>query len=467
LATFGFPETRQRHGIPRAWARADIAPTIEDFMATQSSSNETKATPTKPLPRAPLAEIPAMPSESVLRRFVEHVPVAAAMFDRQMRYLLVSRRWYADFDFLPPNLEGLCHYDVVPIAEQWGERHRRALTGEDMATVETSFVRPDNGKTEWITTQSLPWTRDDGEIGGILIFAERITAKKEAEVAEERRQALLRHQQKMEALGTLAGGIAHEINSPIQYISDNLAFLENAVSDIVRLIDAYRGALAECSPPPEIKRHVAEAERTADLAFLYAETGESVRQALTGIRSISRIVSAIKTFSHPGHFERSPVDINAVIRDAVVVSRNQWKHLATVEEDLDEPLPLVMGHGDQLGQSVLNLIVNSLQAIEDAGKTGKGRILLSSRSFADRVEIRVEDDGIGIPAHLIDKIYDPFFTTKAPGRGTGQGLSIAHAIVTRGHGGTIRCESEPGRFTRFTICLPLGSPVPEAGETSP
>ncbi len=417
------------------------------------------------LPRASLAEIPAMPSESVLRRFVEHVPVAAAMFDRQMRYLLASRRWYADFDFLPPRLEGLCHYDVVPVAEQWRDRHALALAGEDMPVVEVSFERPDNGKTEWITTQSLPWTRDDGEVGGILIFAELITAKKEAAAAEERRQALWLHQQKMEALGTLAGGIAHEINSPIQYISDNLAFLENAVGDIVRLVDAYRGALAECEVPPDIRQHLHKAEQAADLAFLHAETGESVHQALSGIRSISRIVSAIKTFSHPGNFERAPVDLNAVIRDAVVVSRNQWKLLAEIEEDLDEALPPILGHGDQLGQVLLNLIVNSLQAIEDAGTSGKGHIRLYSRDLGDRAEIRVEDDGIGIPAHHLGKIFDPFFTTKAPGRGTGQGLSIAHAIVVRGHGGSIRGESDPGRLTRFTIELPyrISPPDDEGG----
>lgn len=418
-------------------------------MGQQNSTN-----PTVSAGHGNIRTTEAMPHESLLRRFVEHVPVAAAMFDREMRYLLVSRRWYSDFTFLPRRLEGLCHYDVVPPAEQWRERHRRALAGEDMPPVEVSFVRPDNGQTEWIVTQSLPWTQEDGAIGGILIFAEIVTARREAEAAEEQRQATLRHQQKMEALGTLAGGIAHEINSPIQYISNNLGFLETAVADIVRLVDAYRGALAESSPPPEVKHHIAGAERAADLAFLHAEVGESVRQALAGVRSISRIVTAIKTFSHPGTAERAPVDVNSVIRDAVVVSHNQWKHVAEVEEDLDDSLPAILGHGDQLGQVVLNLIVNALHAIEDAGKPGKGRIRLSSHDRTDGLEIRVEDNGIGVPPHLIDKIFEPFFTTKAPGRGTGQGLSIAHSIVARGHGGTIRCESDPGRYTRFTIRLP-------------
>ncbi|WP_337995711.1 sensor histidine kinase [Oleispirillum naphthae] len=402
----------------------------------------------------PMAKGAPSAYDSLLRRFVEHVPVAAAMFDRDMRYLLASRRWRSDFGFLPERLEGRCHYDLVDVPPDWKERHRRALAGEDMPPVEIFFTRPDTGRVEWMITQSLPWTREDGEIGGILIFAQIITARKEAEAAAESRQASLQHQQKMEALGTLAGGIAHEINSPIQYISDNLGFLSGAVGDLSGLVALYREALAAAGPPPETRQRIAGAEAAIDLPFLASESGEAVAQALSGVRAISRIVTAIKTFSHPGHADPMPVDINGVIRDAVVVSRNQWKPVAEVEEDLDETMPLILGHGDQLGQVVLNLIVNAMHAIEDADRAGRGRIRLSSRACGDHAEIRIEDNGSGIPAHLIGRIFEPFFTTKAPGRGTGQGLSIVHAIVARGHGGEVKVESDPGHFTRFTVSLP-------------
>ncbi len=137
-----------------------------------------------------------------------------------------------------------------------------------------------------------------------------------------------------------------------------------------------------------------------------------------------------------------------------MVSCNQWKHLADIEENLDDSMPVILGHGDQLGQVVLNLIVNAIHAIEDAKKSGHGTIRLSSYARQGHAIIQVEDNGIGIPQHLINKIFEPFYTTKAPGRGTGQGLSIAHTIVTRGRSGEIHCESAPGHFTRFTISLP-------------
>lgn len=402
----------------------------------------------------PQAKGAATAYDSLLRRFIEHVPVAAAMFDRDMRYLLASRRWRSDFSFLPERLEGLCHYDLIDVPAAWKERHRRALAGEDMPPVEISLPRPDTGRIEWMITQALPWTREDGTIGGILIFAQIITARKEAEAEAKNRQANLQHQQKMEALGTLAGGIAHEINSPIQYISDNLDFLSGAMRDLSGLVSLYREALNETGPQPQTRSRIAEAEAAIDLPFLAQESGEAIAQALSGVRAISRIVTAIKTFSHPGQADPIPVDINSVIRDAVVVSRNQWKPVAEVEEDLDETIPLILGHGDQLGQVVLNLIVNAMHAIEDANRAGYGRIRLSSRACGDHAEIRIEDNGSGIPAHLIGRIFEPFFTTKAPGRGTGQGLSIVHAIVARGHGGEVKVESDPGHFTRFTVSLP-------------
>lgn len=400
-------------------------------------------------------------SETLLRGFIEHVPLAVAMFDREMRYLLASRKWREDFDFLPADLEGRSHYQLVAPTDAARARHARALAGEPTPPVEITYTRPDTGATEWLRTQALPWRRDDGEIGGVLVFAEIITARKLADDARERRQAAQREQQKLEALGTLAAGIAHEIGSPIQYVSNNLAFLEGAAADLIALIGAYRAAIEGAALSDSARRSVAEAEASVDLPFLRRECADAAAQARAGVETVSRIVAAIKTFATPGGPDAGPADVNALVRDTVLLSRARWKPHATLDTDLDPTLPLVLAHADQLGQALLNIVVNAAQAIADAERPG--RIGIRTRDRGSHVEIVVEDNGVGIPEARIGRIFEPFYTTRAPGGGSGQGLAIAHAIVTRAHGGEIACESRPGEYTRFTVSLPYRSPDrPEA-----
>lgn len=394
-------------------------------------------------------------SETLLRRFIDHVPLAVAMFDRDMRYLIASRKWQQDFDFLPDDLDGRSHYELIAPPDSARARHARALMGETTPPVEVTYVRPDSGATEWLRTQALPWRRDDGEIGGVLIFAETITARKLAEAARARQQAALREQQKLEAIGTLAAGIAHEIGSPIQYVSDNLAFLESATTDLVGLIGAYRAALDGAGLPNDARRALADAESRIDLPFLRRECADAAAQARAGIETVSRIVAAIKTFASPGAPDAGPTDVNALIRDTVLLSRTRWKPVAEIDLDLDPTLPLILAHADQLGQALLNILVNAVQAIVDAGRPG--RIDIRTRDRGSHAEIRIEDNGVGIPEARIGRIFDPFYTTRAPGGGSGQGLAIAQAIVARGHGGAIACESAPGAFTRFTVTLPYRS----------
>lgn len=394
-------------------------------------------------------------SETLLRRFIDHVPLAVAMFDRDMRYLLVSRKWRQDFDFLPDDLVGKPHYQYIPPSEDTRARHTRALAGQPTTPVEIAFIRPDSGATEWLRTQALPWRRDDGEIGGILIFSETITAQKIADAERERRQQRLRVQQKMEALGTLSAGIAHEIGSPVQYISDNLDFLDAAASDLIDLIATYRAALDGAAVSEDARRRVAEAEASVDLPFLRRECASAAAQARAGVETVTRIVGAVKTFANPGGGEPAPSDINAVIRDALLLSSTRWKPVAQVETDLDATLPTVLAHADQLGQALLNILINAVQAVSDANRPG--RIAISTRDRGTHVEIRIEDNGIGIPQSRIGRIFEPFFTTRGPGCGSGQGLSIAHAIVARAHGGDIVCESEAGVYTRFIVTLPYRS----------
>jgi len=393
-------------------------------------------------------------SESLLRRFIEHVPIAVAMFDRDMRYLLASRKWLEDFSFMSEDFIGKSHYSRIPIPEAQRERHRLALGGETPPTAEMVFTRPDTGTQEWVLSQVLPWRRDNGEIGGVLVFAEIITARKIAEDARERRQATVRQQQKMEALGTLAAGIAHEIGSPIQYINDNLGFLEGATSDLIALIGTYRAALDSAAISAAARERIAAAEAKVDLAFLRSECTAAAGQARGGVETIGKIIGAIKTFANPAEEDAAPADINAVIRDALLLSRNRWQSVAETRVDLDDTLPLVLAHADQLGQAILNIVVNAAQAIAEAKRSDRGTISVRSRDRGSHVEIEIVDNGVGIAEQHLGRVFEPFFTTRAPGQGSGQGLSMAHAIITRAHGGELRVESQPGQSTRFTVILP-------------
>ena len=393
-------------------------------------------------------------SESLLRRFIEHVPIAVAMFDREMRYLLASRKWLEDFSFISKDFIGKSHYSKIPIPDVARDRHRRALLGETPPITELQFTRPDSGAQEWVLSQVLPWRRDDGEIGGVLVFAEIITARKIAEEAREQRQATVRQQQKMEALGTLAAGIAHEIGSPIQYINDNLGFLEGATSDLIALIGTYRAALDSAAISKAARARIADAEATVDLPFLRNECASAASQARGGVETIGRIIGAVKTFANPAEEDAAPADINAVIRDALLLSRNHWQPVAETRVDLDDTLPLVLAHADQLGQAILNIVINAAQAIAEAKRPERGTISIRSRDHGSHVAIEIADTGVGIAPQHLGRVFEPFFTTRAPGKGSGQGLSIAHAIVTRAHGGELRVESQPGQPTRFTVSLP-------------
>ena len=282
--------------------------------------------------------------------------------------------------------------------------------------------------------------------------------------AEEERLALereLSQTHKMESLGTLAGGIAHEINTPVQYVGENLKFLQESFADIESLLENYRALTVKLKGEGLLTERVQELagkEEAMDTEFLHQEIPESLSQSLEGIRHITEIVRAVKEFSYPDAMKeksRTPVDINHALATTITVSRNQYKYVADLTTDFAPDLPEVPCFPGQFNQVILNLIVNAAHAIEDAGKDRHGEIAVTTRRVEDWVEILIADSGTGIPEENLGKIFDPFFTTKEPGRGTGQGLSISHSIITRKHGGTITVKSEVGVGTTFTIRLPL------------
>jgi PAS domain S-box-containing protein len=317
-----------------------------------------------------------------------------------------------------------------------------------------------SGELFWESAMVSAIRNEEGEITHFLGVKEDITERKKAEKERSLMEMQLLHAQKLESVGQLAAGIAHEINTPIQYVGDNLRFLEESFKQLFVLFQAHGGLLAaarENAVTPEKIKAVEDADRNADFAYLSLEVPTALEQSLDGVHRVANIVRAMKEFSHPGTREKTPVDLNHAIQTTVTVARNEWKYVADVEFDLASDLPMVQCLPDEINQVILNLLVNAAQAIGDVvKKTGnKGVIRVSSRGDGAWVEIRISDTGGGIPPEIQHRIFEPFFTTKDVGKGTGQGLAIARAAIINKHGGAIRFESEPGKGTTFIVRLPV------------
>ena len=302
---------------------------------------------------------------------------------------------------------------------------------------------------------------------------EKVVARKTLELENERlelekalselrlTQAQLLQAQKMESIGQLAAGIAHEINTPTQYVSDNVGFVKTASISLLSLLDsalalaeAARGKMAE---EPTLAEFDAVLKRTK-VEFLRRQIPSALDESLEGLGHIAKIVGAMKEFSHPAQSEKEWVDVREVINTTVTVARNEWKYVAELETHFEDDLPQLPCLRDIIGQAVLNLVVNAAHAIADTIQEGvkeKGRIVVSATRNGEYMEIRVIDDGGGIPVGIRDRIFEPFFTTKAVGKGTGQGLAIVYSTVVDKHGGQIRCESQEGVGTTFILQLPL------------
>jgi signal transduction histidine kinase len=273
-------------------------------------------------------------------------------------------------------------------------------------------------------------------------------------------QRELREAQKLEAVGQLAGGIAHEINTPAQYIGNNIKFLADAHRDLFELLDQY-GILLESARGDEAQAEtiatIEAAQDRIDLAFLREEIPVATEQSLFGMAQVSRIVLAMKEFSHPAGRDKTSVDLNRAIENTITISRNEWKHAAKVEFSLDSGLPMVPCHPGEINQVFLNVLVNAAHAVAAAGRTAEeGCIDVSTVRDGNDVVICIRDNGTGISDAIRVKVFNPFFTTKQVGKGTGQGLAIARDIVVNKHGGSIEFETREGKGTTFVIRLPIG-----------
>ena len=272
------------------------------------------------------------------------------------------------------------------------------------------------------------------------------------DLTETRRLQMELHQaQKLEAVGRLAAGIAHEINTPIQYIGDNTRFLGDAFEAMQEALTACHDAIR-----PDARAALEDAEEESELEYFREQVPKTVESTLRGVERVASIVRGMKEFAHPDRIEMTATDINRGVLATIEVARNEYKYVARVETDLEESLPFVVCHAGDVNQVILNLVVNAAHAIADAvkGTALQGTIRISTRLEGGVVAIAVADTGTGIPEAVRDKVFDPFFTTKEVGRGTGQGLAIARTIVQK-HGGTITLETETGKGTTFFIRLPV------------
>jgi signal transduction histidine kinase len=317
------------------------------------------------------------------------------------------------------------------------------------------------------------------------IALERVVAEKTRQVVAQREelqralanlksaQSELLHASKLESVGRLAAGIAHEINTPIQFVSDSVHFLRDGFGTLVPLVRRYRElrAAAAAGPvDPSLLDELERAEEEADLDYLLENAPKAFDRSLEGLGRVATLVQSMKEFAHPGQKLKAPADLNRALTTTLTIARNEYKYVAEVETDLAE-LPLVPCHVGELNQVFLNIIVNAAHAIEPTvrGTSRKGTIRLESRLEGDGwVRISITDSGSGIPEAIRKQVFDPFFTTKQVGKGTGQGLAIARSVVVDKHGGTLTFDSEVGRGTTFHIRLPLEQPAQaEPGVAAP
>jgi PAS domain S-box-containing protein len=433
----------------------NAAGSIVNYIAIKSDISERKA-----------AEEKLRDSESLYRSLMDNLPHCVFRKDREGRFTLVNRPFCETFGRPAHAIIGKTDFDLFPaeVAHKYVAGDQKVLTSGDPVTLHAEYD-DSNGERRVAEIFKHPVYNHDGAITGLQGVFLDITDRVLAEAERRGMEIQLRHAQKLEAIGQLAAGIAHEINTPTQYIGDNTRFVRDAFQDIRRVQSCYADLLAQArttSLAPELIAEIDDLTRKLDVGYLCEEIPAALEQSLDGVSRVAKIVHAMKDFSHPGNEEKTATDLNRAIESTLTIARNEWKYVAEMVMDLDPELPPVPCLPGEFNQVVLNLVTNAAHAIDDVVRDNpgtKGTITVSTRCLEDRVEVRVRDTGTGIPAPARSRVFDPFFTTKPVGKGTGQGLAIAHSVIVDKHGGTIRFETEMGQGTTFIVEVPLDSSV--------
>jgi len=405
--------------------------------------------------------------QTYLRALLDYLPDTIYFKDRQSRFICVNQsmvqknRCASAEDML-----GQSDFDCFTkehAQQAFDDEQRIMQTGEALLGVEEKETWPD-GRITWVSTSKLPLRNLSGEIIGTFGVSRDITEHKRIEAEHRQMEAQLLLSQKLESVGRLAAGIAHEINTPTQFITDNTRFLAEAFQHFARVLAAHRKLVAQvvAGPvAPQAVQALQDLENQEDIDYLLKEVPSTCAQSLEGLARIARIVGAMKDFSHPKSVDKAPTNLVHLLNTTITVSRHEWKYVAEVVTEFAPDLPLVPCVADELSQAVLNLLINAAHAIEEVPTTLEGGTkklgCITLRAFPSdhAVCIEIADTGAGIPEAVRPRIFDPFFTTKGIGKGTGQGLSVVHNVVVHNHGGRIDFTSVVGQGTTFRLFLPL------------
>jgi len=332
-------------------------------------------------------------------------------------------------------------------------QYREAAESRSERDLEFRLTRAD-GRTVWV--RSIVSAQRDGErLRGMLLD---VTERRQLEFD-------LQQAQKLESVGRLAAGIAHEINTPIQFVSDSIQFVRESVVDLTLLIGqlrAVRSAVQAGAGAAEAAAAAARTEEQVDLTYLLEHLPKALDRSHDGLERVATIVRSMKAFAHPDQREKAPVDLNQAIVSTLTIARNEYKYVADVETELGD-LPPVRCHAGDVNQAILNIVVNAAHAVADVVQESgrKGRIVVRTARDGDEVVVTIRDTGAGIPAAIRHRVFEPFFTTKEIGKGTGQRLAIARSVVVEKHGGELTFETEEGKGTTFFLRLPIdGSRAP-------
>jgi PAS domain S-box-containing protein len=377
---------------------------------------------------------------NVLRTMIDLIPAFIYAKDAHSRFTACNKLVANRMGAAPGELIGKTDFDFFPreMAEKFFADEQALLkSGKPLVDHEEIVYDKTRGVNRVILTSKVPLHDADGHLTGVVGTGFDITDRK---AAEER----MASSDRLESIGRLAAGVAHEINTPIQYLSDSVSFIREGVKELLEYIDALHAAMPQPPVPDE------------NVEDLRKEMPPALTLVADGLSRIAEIVRSMKDFAHADQNEMGPTDLNRAIASTLTIARSEYKPVAEVETDYGQ-LPPVTCHTSQINQVVLNLVVNAAHAIADkiqrSGAVGK--ITVSTRVEGERVVIAIGDTGGGIPEDIRAQIFDPFFTTKEVGRGTGQGLSIARNVIVKGHGGELDFTTELGKGTTFYIRLPI------------
>ncbi len=379
-------------------------------------------------------------------QLITSIPLALVAVDPNGRLLYLNKVAETLFGVNFESSAGV-EFQDLSISWDWDEVNGliRSCSEKGSSAAKSDIVFKKGGGAEGVLSVAVnPYSEFEGK-SGFLVVVEDITEKRLMEMN-------LAQKKKLESIGQLAAGIAHEINTPMQYILDNTTFLRESFTDLLDYINDLEEGTTESRE---------DLRESYDIDFLSEEVPQAVTKSLEGIDRVRTIVLAMKDFAHPAPRNFSKADINKAVRDTVTISRNVWKYYCDVEMKLDPSIDAVPCLIDDINQVFLNLIINASDAIgeklqveSEPDSVGKGKIVVETSMDESWVIISFMDNGAGVPEVIKDRIFDPFFTTKDVGKGTGQGLAISHDIVVNRHRGRIDLSSAPGGGAVFTVKLP-------------